>query len=94
VEYCNTESVDPETHESHEEYLAAFKRTLIEKLRVHIDKGLSHDPDGGKGKRKTVQVSFMLHKNLLLSFYECLARAELGKLTCTELFGVNFLRHF
>lgn len=66
VEYRNSESVDPETHESHEEYLAAFKRILIEKLRQCIDKSLSLDPDGGKGKRKTVQVSFMLHKNLLL----------------------------
>jgi hypothetical protein len=65
VEYHNTESVDPETHESHEEYLAAFKRTLIEKLRHCIDKGLSHDPDGGKGKKKTVQVSFMLHKKFM-----------------------------
>lgn len=56
VEYRNTESVDPETHEPHEEYLAAFKRTLIEKLQQCIDNSLSNDPDGGKGKRKTVQV--------------------------------------
>lgn len=66
VEYRNTESVDPETHDSHEEYLAAFKRTLIEKLRHCIDKGLSHDPDGGKGKKKTVQVSVMLHKKFMI----------------------------
>lgn len=56
VEYCKSDSVDPETHESHEEYLAAFKRTLIEKLRQCIDNSLTNDPDGGKVKRKTVQV--------------------------------------
>lgn len=58
VEYCNTEAVDPETHEPHEEYLAAFKRTMIEKLRGCIDNSLATDPDGGKGKRKTVQVMY------------------------------------
>jgi hypothetical protein len=45
----NNDYVDPEGHDSHEEYLAAFKRTLIEKLRVCIDKDLKYDPDGGKG---------------------------------------------
>jgi NACHT domain- and WD repeat-containing protein len=45
----NGGNVDPEDHDSHEEYLAAFKRTIIEKLRVCIDKSLSIDPDGGKG---------------------------------------------
>lgn len=59
VEYRNNDSVDPETHDSHEEYLAAFKRILIEKLRQCIDKSLANDPDGGKGKRKTVQVRFV-----------------------------------
>jgi hypothetical protein len=46
---CIDGNVDPEGNEAHEEYLAAFKRTLIEKLRVSIDKSLKHDPDGGKG---------------------------------------------
>lgn len=57
VEYGCTEYVDPESHDVHEEYLASFKRTLIEKLRQCIDKSLAHDTDAGKGKRKTVQVS-------------------------------------
>lgn len=51
----NNDNLDPEGHDSHEEYLAAFKRTLIEKLRVCIDKDLKYDPDGGKG-----YVCFML----------------------------------
>jgi hypothetical protein len=79
VEYRNTESVDPETHESHEEYLAAFKRTLIEKLRHCIDEGLSHDPDGGKGKKKTVQVRFMMHIKFMDGFM-CYLRARTGKI--------------
>ncbi|KAG5678699.1 hypothetical protein PVAND_008347 [Polypedilum vanderplanki] len=55
------DNVDPEGNEAHEEYLAAFKRSLIEKLRVSIDKDLKYDPDGGKGKRKTVQEIFYEH---------------------------------
>lgn len=72
VEYHNSESVDPETHDAHEEYLAAFKRTLIEKLRECIDTSLKQDPDGGKGKRKTVQVSREFYgalKFMSLKFY-------------------------
>lgn len=84
MEYRNSDSVDPETHESHEEYLAAFKRTLIEKLRVCIDKGLSQDPDGGKGKRKTVQVSFMRHKNLLRFFLCAFCACEARDLSWHE----------
>lgn len=90
MEYRNTESVDPETHESHEEYLAAFKRTLIEKLRHCIDKGLSHDPDGGKGKKKTVQVSFMLHKKFMSGILCFLARAKKKNLLSQRLhFGFS-----
>lgn len=55
VEYVDSDFIDPD-RESHEEYLASFKRTLIEKLRNSIDTSLSSDPDGGKGKKKTVQV--------------------------------------
>lgn len=32
---------------------------MIEKLRQCIDKSLTNDPDGGKGKKKTVQVGLM-----------------------------------
>lgn len=48
VDGNNGECIDPERHE-HEEYLAAFKRTMIEKLRICIERDLKHDPDGGKG---------------------------------------------
>lgn len=45
VDGNNGDCIDPERPE-HEEYLAAFKRTMIEKLRVCIDRDLAHDPDG------------------------------------------------
>lgn len=79
VDGNNGDIIDPERPE-HEEYLAAFKRSMIEKLRTSIDRDLARDPDGGKGyvlsflyisllkkftfinrKRKTVQVSFIIH---------------------------------
>lgn len=48
VDGNNCDIIDPERPE-HEEYLAAFKRSMIEKLRTSIDKDLARDPDGGKG---------------------------------------------
>jgi hypothetical protein len=47
--------VDPEI-ENHELYLAKFKNKTIEKLRGCVDQSLVNDPDGGKGRKKTVQV--------------------------------------
>lgn len=54
--------IDPERPE-HEEYLAAFKRSMIEKLRTSIDRDLARDPDGGKG-----YVFLLLHLSLLKKF--------------------------
>lgn len=48
VDGNNGDIIDPERPE-HEEYLAAFKRSMIEKLRTSIDRDLARDPDGGKG---------------------------------------------
>lgn len=44
-------------NEIHDKYLNLFKRTLTDKLRNAIDINLANDPDGGKGRKKTVQVS-------------------------------------
>lgn len=48
--------IDPD-NDNHEEYLSSFKNKCIEKLRNCIDLSLTNDPDGGKGRKKTVQVS-------------------------------------
>lgn len=61
VEGNNGDMIDAERHE-HEEYLAAFKRSMIEKLRTSIDKDLAHDPDGGKGYENfPLLFSFIYH---------------------------------
>lgn len=56
IDWTGEIELDPEK-ESHEEYLALFKRTLIQKLIESFDESLKNDPDGGKGKKKTVQVN-------------------------------------
>lgn len=66
VDGNNGEYIDPERHE-HEEYLAAFKRTMIEKLRICIDGDLARDPDGGKGYVKCIYVLCLLLKNFFTS---------------------------
>lgn len=73
VDYCNSTGVDPDNHDSHEEYLAAFKRNLIEKLLNCIERDLKFDPDGGKGKKKTVQEIFYEHSVHLAFLNEVLA---------------------
>ena len=68
VEWYGSDLIDPE-NESHEEYLASFKRTMIENLRQSIDASMAIDPDG-KGKKKTVQVRIrqLLSINYHISF--------------------------
>lgn len=53
--------------------MAAFKRNLIEKLRYCIERDLKFDPDGGKGKKKTVQEIFYEHSVHLAFLNEVLA---------------------
>lgn len=43
-------------NETHEDYLAKFKTTLMNHLHTTIDKNLQNDPDCVKGRKKTVQV--------------------------------------
>lgn len=44
-------------HDKHEQYLNEFRRTVSVMIRNAIDLSLSNDPDGGKQRKKTVQVS-------------------------------------
>lgn len=43
-------------NEKHEQYLNEFRRTVSVMIRNAIDLSLSNDPDGGKQRKKTVQV--------------------------------------
>lgn len=43
-------------NENHEKYLNEFRRTVSVMIRNAIDLSLSNDPDGGKQRKKTVQV--------------------------------------
>lgn len=48
--------IDPEL-DSHESYLNDFKELIYDKLKNAIDQSLAKEPNGGKGRKKTVQVS-------------------------------------
>ncbi|KXJ84372.1 hypothetical protein RP20_CCG000009 [Aedes albopictus] len=46
--------IDPEL-DSHESYLNDFKELIYDKLKNAIDQSLAKEPNGGKGRKKTVQ---------------------------------------
>ncbi|XP_055622084.1 protein qui-1 isoform X3 [Toxorhynchites rutilus septentrionalis] len=56
--------------ESHEAYLGRFKNRVFEKLRNTIDQSLAKDPNGGKGRKKTVQEIFHEHSTHLMYLNE------------------------
>jgi NACHT domain- and WD repeat-containing protein len=56
VDWSETGIIDPE-QEVGEQYLQKFRNQITEKLRNSIESSLAVDPDGGKGRKKTVQVS-------------------------------------
>lgn len=53
--------IDPEL-ECHDLYLTSFKNKMFEMMKASIDQDLAKDPNGGKGRKKTVQVSWLEHK--------------------------------
>lgn len=50
--------IDPDCV-SHDNYLTEFKSMLITILRSAIDADIENDPDCTKGRKKTVQVSWI-----------------------------------
>lgn len=52
----NEDGIDVD-NEKHEKYLGEFRRTVSMMIQNAIDRSLSNDPDGGKQRKKTVQVS-------------------------------------
>uniref|UniRef100_A0A182TG06 WD_REPEATS_REGION domain-containing protein n=1 Tax=Anopheles melas TaxID=34690 RepID=A0A182TG06_9DIPT len=46
--------IDPEL-ECHDLYLTSFKNKMFEMMKASIDQDLAKDPNGGKGRKKTVQ---------------------------------------
>ncbi|XP_038117714.1 uncharacterized protein LOC6033549 isoform X2 [Culex quinquefasciatus] len=64
--------IDPEL-DSHERYLGRFKSRVYEKLQRAIDQSLSKEPNGGKGRKKTVQEIFHEHSTHLIYLNEHLS---------------------
>lgn len=50
--------IDPDCV-SHDHYLTEFKSTILLKLRTAIDESITNDPDCIKGRKKTIQVSYV-----------------------------------
>lgn len=48
--------IDADNNERHEQYMGEFRQTISGMIRNAIDQSLSNDPDGGKQRKKTVQV--------------------------------------
>ncbi|XP_055527282.1 protein qui-1 isoform X1 [Wyeomyia smithii] len=72
VPWAANGSIDPDL-QSHENYLNRFKGRVFEKLKNTIDQSLAKEPNGGKGRKKTVQEIFYEHSTHLLYLNEHLA---------------------
>uniref|UniRef100_A0A6E8VK53 NWD1/2-like winged helix-turn-helix domain-containing protein n=1 Tax=Anopheles coluzzii TaxID=1518534 RepID=A0A6E8VK53_ANOCL len=64
--------IDPE-HECHDLYLTSFKNKMFEMMKASIDQDLAKDPNGGKGRKKTVQEIFHEHSTHLMYLNEHLS---------------------
>ncbi|XP_055702272.1 protein qui-1 [Phlebotomus papatasi] len=88
-----TAEIDPDT-ESHEDYLAVFKTTIIEKLRTTIDRSLINDPDCIKGRKKTVQEIFHEHSIHLVFVGEHEASKSLLSSSVPDKLRSNVMQHY
>ncbi|XP_049297951.1 protein qui-1 isoform X1 [Anopheles funestus] len=64
--------IDPEL-ECHDLYLSGFKNKMFEMMKASIDQDLAKDPNGGKGRKKTVQEIFHEHSTHLMYLNEHLS---------------------
>ncbi|XP_053677511.1 protein qui-1 [Anopheles nili] len=64
--------IDPEL-ECHDVYLTSFKHKMFEIMKASIDQDLAKDPNGGKGRKKTVQEIFHEHSTHLMCLNEHLS---------------------
>uniref|UniRef100_A0A182JV88 WD_REPEATS_REGION domain-containing protein n=1 Tax=Anopheles christyi TaxID=43041 RepID=A0A182JV88_9DIPT len=64
--------IDPDL-ECHDLYLTSFKNKMFEMMKVSIDQDLAKDPNGGKGRKKTVQEIFHEHSTHLMYLNEHLS---------------------
>uniref|UniRef100_A0A182UMK7 WD_REPEATS_REGION domain-containing protein n=1 Tax=Anopheles merus TaxID=30066 RepID=A0A182UMK7_ANOME len=64
--------IDPEL-ERHDLYLTSFKNKMFEMMKASIDQDLAKDPNGGKGRKKTVQEIFHEHSTHLMYLNEHLS---------------------
>ncbi|XP_059616881.1 protein qui-1 isoform X2 [Phlebotomus argentipes] len=85
--------IDPDT-ESHEDYLAVFKTTIVEKLRATIDRSLINDPDCIKGRKKTVQEIFHEHSIHLVFVGEHETSKSLLSSAVPERLRSNVMQHY
>jgi hypothetical protein len=89
VDWSEAGTIDPE-QEVGEQYLRKFRNQITEKLRNSIESSLAVDPDGGKGRKKTVQVSvshiwFYLSQLLIIN--------EVGKLSYAAFHSTRLMWH-
>ncbi|ETN64158.1 hypothetical protein AND_004106 [Anopheles darlingi] len=64
--------IDPEL-ECHDLYLTGFKNKMFEMMKASIDQDMAKDPNGGKGRKKTVQEIFHEHSTHLMYLNEHLS---------------------
>ncbi|XP_058061583.1 protein qui-1 [Anopheles bellator] len=64
--------IDPEL-ECHDLYLTGFKNKLFEMMKASIDQDMAKDPNGGKGRKKTVQEIFHEHSTHIMNLNEHLS---------------------
>ncbi|XP_055611687.1 protein qui-1 isoform X2 [Uranotaenia lowii] len=85
--------IDPDL-DSHESYLNKLKARLLEKLQNAIDQSLAKDPNGGKGRKKTVQEIFHEHSTHLMYLNEHLGANKYISSSIPERIRQNVQQNF
>ncbi|XP_058122559.1 protein qui-1 [Anopheles ziemanni] len=85
--------IDPE-RECHDLYLVGFKNKMFEMMKSAIDQDLAKDPNGGKGRKKTVQEIFHEHSTHIMYLNEHLSANRYNSSKVPERIRQNVLLNF
>ncbi|KFB46917.1 AGAP004827-PA-like protein [Anopheles sinensis] len=85
--------IDPE-RECHDLYLTGFKNKMFEMMKSAIDQDLAKDPNGGKGRKKTVQEIFHEHSTHIMYLNEHLSANKYISSKVPERIRQNVLLNF
>uniref|UniRef100_A0A182J649 WD_REPEATS_REGION domain-containing protein n=1 Tax=Anopheles atroparvus TaxID=41427 RepID=A0A182J649_ANOAO len=85
--------IDPE-RECHDLYLTGFKNKMFEMMKSSIDQDLARDPNGGKGRKKTVQEIFHEHSTHIMYLNEHLSADKYISSKVPERIRQNVLMNF